>query len=215
MTIRNKFVKEFGRDLIEELFENIYGQQKSENISIFGRVRIDDLNEYGEANIELSGGMLSVSWRDGNMNGSEIVDYSFERYERKSSKTERKFKTIDEVRKILSKVTFAPSCVNLGWQWEVKEIEEGFLIRASFQRPEVQTGIVGTGYGRWMVVNKDCPTHGIVKTVLLCVELILRHEFYEAFLYRGAQILNPHKSLTDLAHPQRFVDDDFTTEEGI
>jgi hypothetical protein len=31
-----------------------------------------------------------------------------------------------------------------------KENRKGFLICCSFQRPDINTGKIGTGYGRWM-----------------------------------------------------------------
>lgn len=202
MSLRNEFIEKFGKELLETLFENIYGDITTPGITILDRNRINDLNQSGSAKIDLGHGIIWVAWQDGDMGGSEIKDFSYEKSEPIQKK--RKVKTLEEVRTILSHITFAPSCVNLGWEWEVKESDVGFLIRSSFQRPDMQTGVVGTGYGRWMPVDKDAPIAGIVKTILLCVELILRHEFYEAFLYKGVQILNPHKSLSELAHPRTF-----------
>lgn len=121
----------------------------------------------------------------------------------------RKVKTLDQVRRIISRITFAPSCLDMGWKWEVKEIDDGFMIRSTFQRPDAYSNCeeMGTGYGRWMICDKDCSTAGIIKTAWLCAELIVRHELMEAFLYREARIFNPHKSLTDLAYPETFAEE--------
>jgi len=199
------FIKEFGTALLEELFENIYGGAKSPNIKIFNRVKVNDLNEKGDAEIELAPGIIMLSWEDGDRNGSEIVEYSFTRYEPKSE-NRIKIKNAEEVFKILSKISFASSCMDLGWGWEVTPLGDvGFLMRTSFNRPDsYRPRLVDRGYGRWMFCAWDTPTSGIVKTAWLCVELVVRHELMEGFLYRKARIFNPHKSLTDLARPELF-----------
>lgn len=123
--------------------------------------------------------------------------------------------TLDKIEQVLSNITWKPSCVDMGWKWEVKEIFEaddfdikpkfisnGFLIRTTFQRPDTHTGEMGTGYGRWMHVPTDVSEEGIVKTAWLCAELIVRHELMEAFLYNEKRIFDPHKSIKDLSYTQ-------------
>lgn len=109
---------------------------------------------------------------------------------------------IKEIKKILKNITFAPSNLDMGWQFKVKEIKEGFLIRTSFKRPDTNTGKVGTGYGRWMFVDKKADDRSIVMTAWVCAELIVKHELLEAFLYKNIRIFDPHKSLCELAYPE-------------
>ena len=40
--------------------------------------------------------------------------------------------------------------------------------------------------------------------LFLAIELILKHEAMEAFHYKESRIIDPHKSLDDLAHPQKL-----------
>ena len=54
---------------------------------------------------------------------------------------------IKEIKKVIKNITFAPSNLDMGWKWQVKETQEGFLIRTSFKRPDTNTGKIGTGYG--------------------------------------------------------------------
>lgn len=114
---------------------------------------------------------------------------------------------IEEIKKVLSKIKFAPSNLDMGWEWQVKESYEkdsvvnGFLLRTSFRRPDTKTGEVGIGYGRWMFVYKDADERSIVMTAWVCAELIVKHELMEAFLYDNIRILDPHKSLEELAYP--------------
>jgi hypothetical protein len=71
------FIREFGKDLIEELFESVYGS-KFDNIKITEKHNHDVINSVGRAEIIINGEPLYVEWEDGNMNGSQIIDYSFE-----------------------------------------------------------------------------------------------------------------------------------------
>lgn len=111
-------------------------------------------------------------------------------------------KTLLEVKKVLKDITFAPSCLDMGWKWQAKETKEGFLIRTSFQRPDTNTGKIGRGFGRWMHIDKDISTDGLVKSAWLCAELIIKHELMECFLFRRVRIFDPHKSLEDLSYPK-------------
>lgn len=108
---------------------------------------------------------------------------------------------IKEIKKIVKNITFAPSNLDMGWKWKVREIKDGFLIRTSFKRPDTNTGKNGTGYGREMFIPKNVDDRYVVFTAWKCAQLIVEHELMEAFLFKGVRILDPHKSLIDLAHP--------------
>jgi hypothetical protein len=109
--------------------------------------------------------------------------------------------SIKEIKKVLKNITFAPSNLDMGWKFQVKETEDGFLMRTSFKRPDTNTGQVGTGYGRWMFIGKKADERSVVMTAWVCAELIVKHELLEAFLYRQTRIFDPHKSIDDLAYP--------------
>ena len=112
---------------------------------------------------------------------------------------------IKEIRKTIKEITFAPSNLDMGWKWQVKEISEGFMIRTSFKRPDTNTGKMGVGYGRWMFIKKDSDDRDVVMTAWICAKLIVEHELLEAFLYKNCRILGPHKSLKELAYPEVFI----------
>ena len=111
---------------------------------------------------------------------------------------------IKEIKKIVKNITFAPSNLDMGWKWEVKETDGGFLIRTSFKRPDTKTGKIGWGFGRWMFVDKNTDDRGIVMTAWVCAKLIVDHELLEAFKYRDCRVFDPHKSLESLVYPQKF-----------
>lgn len=108
---------------------------------------------------------------------------------------------IQQIKKVIKDISFAPSNLDMGWKWQVQEIEGGFKIRTSFKRPDTRTGKMGTGYGRWMFIDKNSDDRGVVMTAWVCAKLIVEHELMEAFLYKNIRILDPHKSLYELAYP--------------
>lgn len=119
---------------------------------------------------------------------------------------------IEDVKKILSKITFGPSNLDMGWDWDVKEtkiydngvlLEKGFSIRTTFMRPDINSGEIEKGYGRWMYVPENISSDGLVKTGWLCAELVVKHELMESFLYENKRIFDPHKSLEDLQYNAR------------
>lgn len=110
-----------------------------------------------------------------------------------------------EIKKILKNITFEKSNLDMGWKWQAKENSDGFMIRTSFKRPDINNGKVGTGFGRFMFVDKNSSETAVVMTAWLCAELVVRHELMEAFLFRGVRILNPHKTVEELAFPRQLV----------
>jgi hypothetical protein len=124
---------------------------------------------------------------------------------------------ISDLKNILDNISFAPSCVDFHWSWEIIEVVgqhwegtepiskgpiKGFLINTSFQRPDTNTGIVGIGKGRRMWIEETASETSVVMTAWICVDLIVKHELMESLLYQNAKILNPHKTLEQLAYPE-------------
>jgi hypothetical protein len=116
------------------------------------------------------------------------------------------------LQQILAEVTFAPSCLNMGWGWEVENVyspptgdlpgeRKGWLVNTTFRRPDTNTGEMGTGRGRQEFIARGTSESGVVKTAWLLAELIVRHELMEAFLYKGVRIFNPHNTVEELSAP--------------
>src|SRR4051812_14060619 len=116
-------------------------------------------------------------------------------------------RTTVELRAALQRVSFAPSCVNMGWAWEAEELPrpdgslKGWLVNTTFQRPDTDSGAVGTGRGRQEFVAVGTSVSGVVKTAWLLAELIVRHELMEAFLFDGNRVFDPHKTVEELSRP--------------
>lgn len=146
--------------------------------------------------------------------------------------------TLDRVKAILNKISFLPSCVDFNWNWEVvavtgeteypdTEMEnegedgwvkfgtiKGFLINTTFRRPDIITGAIGIGKGRRMWIEANATETSIVMTAWVCINLITTHELMEALTYNGAKILNPHKSLSELAYPEQLQHEFENNEQG-
>jgi hypothetical protein len=124
-----------------------------------------------------------------------------------------------QLRAVLDQISFAPSCVSMGWQWQIEELRlhayrhgtpiewgtfgtlRGWLVNTTFQRPDTNTGKIGTGAGRQELIAYGASETAVVKTCWLLAELIVRHELMEAFLYQGVRIFNPHHSIAELSMP--------------
>lgn len=129
---------------------------------------------------------------------------------------ERKLLTLEQVKLYASSVTSGPSGIRMSsdgdYRFEVKELKHedptinGFLIRVGFWRPDANSGSMGEGFGRWMRVPATSDEGGVVKTAYVCIDLVVRHEMMEAFLYKGKRVFDPHKSIDDLAYPDSLPD---------
>lgn len=128
-----------------------------------------------------------------------------------STITERKLLTLEDVKLYVSRVSSGLSGIRMSsdgdYRFEVQELKHedpsinGFLIRVGFWRPDANSGRMGEGFGRWMHVPATSDEGGVVKTAYVCIDLVVRHEMMEAFLYQGKRIFDPHKGLNDLAYP--------------
>lgn len=120
---------------------------------------------------------------------------------------EKKVQTTEQLEAALARISFAPSCVDFKWNWEMEEVlrvrtgEKGWHVRTSFTRPDTTTGKVEPGYGRWEYIAEGTTESGAIKTCWLLVELIVRHELMEGFLVDGVRIFNPHHSIRELSMP--------------
>lgn len=124
--------------------------------------------------------------------------------------TEKCIETIDQLHAVLKRVTFAKSCVDLDWEWEVSpvfgnnhggQVAVGWLVATSFARPDRETGAIERGRGRWELVPRGTTVSGVAKTCWLLAELIVKHELMEAFLFDGVRIFDPHHTVAELSMP--------------
>lgn len=122
---------------------------------------------------------------------------------RHAASAERLVENEAALRYVLDGITFAPSCLDMGWTWEIETIPgRGWLVNTTFRRPDTRTGEVGVGTGRKEFIAIGASESAVVKTAWLLAELIVRHELMEAFLYRGVRIFDPHRTVEELSMPE-------------
>lgn len=111
---------------------------------------------------------------------------------------------IQGLKNILSKISFKPSCVDMGWDWETEEIYckdgslKGFLINTTFKRPDIVTQELGTGKGRQWFIRSDASETSVIMTAWLAVMQIVDHEMREAFCYNSKEVFYPHKTIDEI-----------------
>lgn len=106
---------------------------------------------------------------------------------------------------VLNHISFAPSCVDMGWQWKVRCMMsttppsiDGWVVSTTFRRPDRTSGEIATGEGRPWFVAKGSTESGLVKTAFAAAKMILEHELMESFKYRGDRLFDPHHEVDDL-----------------
>jgi hypothetical protein len=122
----------------------------------------------------------------------------------------------NHVHELLSQTKLTGWLAKIELEWVVERVirregdnaHKGWLIAATFMRPDSVTGKMERGTGRQEFLPIKCPESRIVKTAWLCLELLIRHELMEAFTFQGVRILDPHKDLNELAHPKTLHNDD-------
>lgn len=115
--------------------------------------------------------------------------------------------TTEHLRATMERVSFKPSCLDMGWGWEVeggifdaraRGVFVAWRIRCSFQRPERDSGEVGTGFGRWWLIERGTTESAVVKTMFAAAKMIVEHELLEAFKVDGRRPFDPHRTVQDL-----------------
>lgn len=132
---------------------------------------------------------------------------------------DRVCETVEDVVKVLADLDFAPSCVDMEWEFDVEDVfvrpadafgeavdPAGYRIRTTFRRPDRDTGEIRRGEGRWWEVPLRVTESGVVKTAFAAAKLILEHELMESFKWKGVRVFDPHHSVRELAaiHPGRY-----------
>lgn len=117
--------------------------------------------------------------------------------------------TQEEAQAIVDQISFAPSGIQMHESGKPKFIVEktslGFFIQCSFWRPDTRTGISSEGFGRKYHCDVSANEKSLVMTAWMAFEQIVKHEMMECFLYRGKRIFDPHKSLEELAYPDKLT----------
>jgi hypothetical protein len=138
---------------------------------------------------------------------------------------DRVINTDADMRYVLDHIRFHNTVLDFGWQYEFRPhygasgddevTQDGWEIRATFERPDTHTGRMSRGSGRWIPVFKGATETSVFFSVLILVKLLAEHELLEGLTYLrsdGVYVrpIYPHNSLHALMSIQtpdpNFVD---------
>jgi hypothetical protein len=118
--------------------------------------------------------------------------------------TEKAVWTTDDLNSVIHEVAMSSlGPTNWNWVWECRLFVEGqrtgWFVWVTFDRICYDTGQPGRGRGRDMVLWEGTQKSGVVKTLWVLVEQVVRHELFHAFRYKGRELFDPHAEV-DLLH---------------
>ncbi len=115
---------------------------------------------------------------------------------------EQRIDTEEQLNYVISRISFKNTVLDFNWKFNVRPFyekdSEGWLIHATFERPDTDTGAIGTGRGRDEIIFRGSTESCVVKTCWVLVEMLVKHELMEGFRYQDYRIFDPHHSVYDL-----------------
>lgn len=119
---------------------------------------------------------------------------------------EQQINSREELLTTLSDISMVNTALDFQWKFEIETCCKGWFVNVAFNRPDTNTGEMGTGRGRQEYISKGSYESSVIKTAWLLIELVVRHELMEAFRWRGVRIFDPHNSVYQLASIQEKKD---------
>jgi hypothetical protein len=102
----------------------------------------------------------------------------------------------------MARVSIVGPFESMGWQWHwshaISPGRSGWLIWATFARPDRDTGEMGRGCSRDEFVAYCASVSSVIKTMWLIIELTVRHEAMESFRVDGVLVFDPHRTIDEL-----------------
>lgn len=120
--------------------------------------------------------------------------------------------SVEQLEAAMEEVTFERSCLDMGWEWEVRSVRVGlgtgggWMMRCSFRRPDRSTGKIGRGFGRWWIIETFTTKSAVQKTMYAATKMIVEHELMEAFKVLGRRPFDPHRTIGELVGGLQPID---------
>lgn len=120
-------------------------------------------------------------------------------------------RSVADLETVVGRVSFKNSLF-ANWNFTVKfrdaprensYSQKQWFLWVEFDRPDTHTGKMGTGRGRDEIVYAGATESSVMKTIWLCVELLVRHELMEGFRYEDLRVFDPHNTIGDLQLAQQ------------
>jgi hypothetical protein len=105
--------------------------------------------------------------------------------------------TATELRAVMNQCAMSSlGTTNWNWTFEFRPTSDGertgWFVWVTFDRIDYATGRPGRGRGRDMILWEGTQKSGVVKTLWVLVEQVVRHELFHAFRYKGRELFDPH-----------------------
>ena len=135
----------------------------------------------------------------------------------------------EELRAVLDRIQFRNSVMNFDWRFEIQPVtvryegeatffdatrnqvvtadspeRRGWLLWASFERPDTVTGHTSRGRGRDEIVWEGWTESAVVKTAWVVVSMLVTHELMEGIQYSDHRFFDPHNSVHELNYLQKL-----------
>lgn len=111
---------------------------------------------------------------------------------------------IEEVEQALARISLPNTALDWQWKFHARKVPgdggdiSGWLISATFMRPDTSTGKLGEGRSREEHVAFGAHPDSVVKTAYVILKLTVEHELMEAFRVDGARVFDPHRTIEQL-----------------
>lgn len=102
-------------------------------------------------------------------------------------------KTLEDLKDIVMDVSYKD-----GWEFRAKQLENGYFLQVCFEAHDAVTGVLTMQYGRKWYISKYMTKSEVVQTCFYACQKAEEHECRENFMYKNAQIFNPHYEIDEL-----------------
>jgi hypothetical protein len=117
--------------------------------------------------------------------------------------------TYDDLRSCLDEITFQNSELDFRWKFEFENAaisdQPCWAVHALFERPDADSGKMGWGRGRDLIVKPGASESAVFFTCYLLIKILIDHELMEGINYRGRSVLYPHTQVTSMIGLQDIV----------
>jgi hypothetical protein len=116
---------------------------------------------------------------------------------------------VERLRRLLDSVRVR-GAVDWGWQWWISSYRcdhpaghnyhpDGWLIWATYRRPDIDSLQPGLGTTRREFVPRGATESAVFETAFVILRLTVEHELMESFTIDGTRPFNPHHTVAELS----------------
>lgn len=112
---------------------------------------------------------------------------------------------VETLQRVMSRIGVGGPLADMMWCWHVEPCGDGWLMWATFRRPDRHTAEIGIGRSRREFIERGTSDSAVIQTAWVILDMTTRHEAMEAFRVDGAILFDPHLTVEDLMRAQAGV----------